>query len=117
LRERVSEIEELAADHPRRSRSPHQLPKNGAASLRRQPELARRLRDAARRERDHRQTGRRSRRDAVHAMDGGPPAAHVVIVHARQVVVDQRVGVHHFDGGREVRGIPRPAGRPIRRQQ
>ena len=28
----------------------------------------------------------------------GLAAAHVVVVHAGQIVVDQRIGVHHFDG-------------------
>ena len=31
---------------------------------------------------------------------GRPPAADVVVVHRRQVVVDQRVGVDHLDGRR-----------------
>ena len=32
---------------------------------------------------------------------GGLPAAELVVVHRRQVVVDQRVGVDHLDGGSE----------------
>ena len=32
-------------------------------------------------------------------VDGGPAAPQVGIVHGRQIVVDEAVAVHHFDGG------------------
>ena len=35
-------------------------------------------------------------------MDRGTTPAQVVVVHCRQVVVDERVGVDQFDGGRAV---------------
>ncbi len=33
------------------------------------------------------------------AVGGGPAPAQIVIVHGRKVVMDQRIGVQHFDGG------------------
>ena len=41
---------------------------------------------------------------------GGPPATQIVVVHRRQIVVDQRIGVDHLDraGGRHGR-LDRPA--------
>ena len=41
------------------------------------------------------------RRLAVDLVDGRPAAPQVVVVHARQVVVDQRVGVDQLQGDRE----------------
>ena len=43
---------------------------------------------------------------------GGPAAPQIVVVHGRQIVVDQRIGVDHFDraGGRHGR-FDRPAAR------
>ena len=52
---------------------------------------------AAREQRVARQHGRRLAVDDVH---GRAPAPRGVVVHARQVVVDQRVGVHELDGDR-----------------
>ena len=42
--------------------------------------------------------GQDRRRLAEHLVAGRPAAAQVVVVHRRQVVVDQRVGVDHLDG-------------------
>jgi hypothetical protein len=35
---------------------------------------------------------------------GRPTAPQIAIVHSRQIVVDQRIGVHHLDGCRDLQG-------------
>ena len=50
--------------------------------------------------------GQNRRRFAELGMAAGPAAAQVVVVHRRQVVVDQRIGVNHFHGaGRRQRPL------------
>ena len=44
------------------------------------------------------------RRLIVGAVCAGAAAAQIVIVHGRQIVVDERVGVQHLDAGRDPRG-------------
>ena len=93
----------------------HQLPHDRAAGRVGQVERARRIeRRSARRAAPSRgrpsvAAGTPNTRCTV-----GRPAAHVVVVHARQVVVHERVGVHDLDGRRERRGVARPAGRLVR---
>ncbi len=36
---------------------------------------------------------------AEHLVVGGAPTAEVIVVHARKVIVDERIGVDAFDGG------------------
>jgi hypothetical protein len=42
---------------------------------------------------------------AVDFVARGPPAAEVIIIHGRQVVVHERVGMAHFDGARGRKGV------------
>ena len=44
------------------------------------------------------------------------PAANVVVVHARQVVVHERIGVHHFDCRSQTAGVARASRGAVRRQ-
>ena len=43
-------------------------------------------------------TGQDRQRFTVSRVAGGNPPPQLVVVHRRQVIVDQRIGVHHFDG-------------------
>ena len=47
-------------------------------------------------------------------MDGGAPATHVVVVHAREIVVHERVGVDDFDRRGECGSVARTARCAIR---
>ena len=55
----------------------------------------------ARRDRHQEEAGPGGGRHIEGAVGGGAAAAEVVVVHARQVVVHQRVGVHRLDRGRD----------------
>ena len=62
----------------------------------------------------------RERRDrfAINLVISRPSATHIVVVHARQVVVNQRVCVNHLDCAREShRGFDLTAYRLARRQR
>ena len=59
------------------------------------------------------EAGARGRRDVERPVDRGPAPAQVVVVHARQIVVDQRVGVHHLDRGGEPAMPSVPAAPPM----
>ena len=61
--------------------------------------------------------GQNRRRFAERLVTGGPAAAHVVVVHGRQVVVDQRIGVHHLDGAGRRQGRRGRAAAAFGRQQ
>ena len=49
----------------------------------------------------------------MNAMDSRPPAPHVVVVHAREVVMDERVRVHDLDCRGERARILRSTGGAI----
>ena len=102
------EVEQLPADHPARPGGAHQVAHDVADGGVVESELASRLGRAQRRERHHREAGRRGGRHAEHPVHRGPPAAHVVVVHAGQVVVHERVGVHDLDRRRQRGGVALP---------
>ena len=35
-------------------------------------------------------------------MTRGPPAAQVVVIQGRQIIMDQRIGMQHFEGGTQI---------------
>jgi len=39
-------------------------------------------------------------------MAGRPAAAQIAVVHRRQIVMDQRIGVHHLDRRGDLQGAP-----------
>ena len=59
---------------------------------------------------EQRIAGEKSRCFIKGFMGGGPTAAKIIVVHAGQVVMHERIGVHTFygDGGRKGRFIPGP---------
>ena len=66
------------------------------------------MRQHARRERHHLKASARSARDIKGAMRRGPAAPQIVVVHAGQVVVHERIGVDQLDGSardRNARGV------------
>ncbi len=63
----------------------------------------------SKRQGQQRVAGQDGGRLAVDLVTRGPAAAQVVVVHRRQIVVNQRIGVDHFHGaGRGQRGLGRP---------
>ena len=101
------EIQHLPADHPARAGCYHELTDDTTrVGGRKMPSRAQ---GDARRQRHHRQASNGRHACVELAMNGGPAAAYVVIVHARQVVVDERVGVYDFDRCRERRCVPSAA--------
>ena len=111
------EIEQLSANHAAAAGRLHEFPYDLRRLKFREPQRQRRVPRLARRQRDHRQTRRRGHRDAIHSMHRGLSAPHVVVIHAREVVVHQRVGMNDFNRRREMMGIPIPTARAIRLQQ
>ena len=111
------EIEELTADHAAGARRAHQHRDDRAADVVRKPKAASRRKTGTRRERDHRDAGRHGDAHAEHAMHGRAPAAHVVVVHARQVVVHERISVHDLYRGGDRARVVGSARRPIRREK
>jgi hypothetical protein len=98
-------IERLAADHAARARGAKQLERDLAAPrgghcLAQGVEPAR---QHARGECHHVVASARRPRHVERAMRRRAAAPQVVVVHAGEIVVHQRVGVHHFHGGRQLR--------------
>jgi hypothetical protein len=105
------EIEHLTADHAARSSSRHELVDNltciGVWNL------ACATRRGPRRKGNHDQTSYRSDPRIELTMHRGASASHIVVVHAREVVMDEGIGMHDLDRGGEHRGIRDTARRPI----
>jgi len=65
-------------------------------------------------QRDHRRSRGSCDRYRESSMGGRSSAAHVVIVHARQVIVDERIGVYDLDSGGDSRCVSLPARSAVR---
>jgi hypothetical protein len=65
---------------------------------------------------NHRDSRGRGRGDVERLVNGRPATPQVIVVHARQVVVDERIRVHHFDGCRQTTGIANATRCPMRRE-
>jgi hypothetical protein len=63
---------------------------------------------------EQRVTGQNGGRLVEGAMAGGLAATKIVIIHRRQVVMNQRIGVQHLDRGRDSRGTGRRHGENMR---
>ena len=94
------QIHRLTADHAARPTGAGERRHHSHARLGAQP---RRLGQGLEGQRLERVAGQDRRRLVEGAMTGRTPATQVVVVHRRQIVVDQRIGVDHLDGaGRAV---------------
>ena len=94
------EVERLPADHAAGPGGAKQLERDPAARLGRERREARIEHPCA--QGDHVIARHHRRRYVEGAVRRGPPAAQVVVVHAGEIVVHQRVGMDDFDRGREV---------------
>ena len=116
-RERLAlrlQVEQLPADHAAGARRASSArARSRRRVVRPSPSARAASAGAARGERHHGEPGRRRRGDAERAVHRRTAAAHVVVVHARQVVVHERVRVHHLDRRRRARARRRC--RPRRR--
>ncbi len=97
------EVQGLAADHPTGPRRAEQLEGNLAPSLLRQPQGVESVREHPSRQGDHLIAGASRAGDIEGPVRRRPAAPQIVVVHAGEVVVDERVGVHDLDGRRELR--------------
>jgi hypothetical protein len=93
------EIEDLAAHHAGGAGAPAQFADCGRARTVVEPQARRGGREDAAGMGDERKAGRHGRLRAEDAVGSGTAPTEVVVVHAGQVVVDQRVRVHELDGG------------------
>ncbi len=90
------EVEHLAARHPPRARRARQLQHQVGTHPR--IVVSRRVRENLERQRVQAIPGEDGIRLAERLVEGRLAAPKVGIVHARQVVVDQRIGMNQFDG-------------------
>ena len=111
---RRSQIDRLSADHAcRPGRDRQQL--HGAKPARRVGRVRVRREHARGRTRDHGKrfgeqaiAGKNRESVAVHDVGGRPATAQFVVVHRRQIVMNQRIGMNHLHGdGRGQRKIAR----------
>ena len=105
------EVEPLPAHHALDPAGLEQLRRHPAQDRGRQAELVRGLREHPGGHRHEQEADPGGGRHVERAVGGRAAAAEVVVVHARQVVVDERVGVHGLDR----RGHAGDAGRVGRR--
>src|SRR5881394_484976 len=107
-------IEQLSADHAAGAGCTHELRDELRADGGWQSERAPRVEGDGRREWNHGNAGGHRDADAERAMHRRPAAAHVVVIHARQIVVDERIRMDDLDGRGETARVVRAARRTIR---
>jgi hypothetical protein len=91
------EVEQLASDHSSGACGLHQYLNYRTAGTPGQPKRDRRLVRGSRRQWNHDCTCSSSSRNGECAMRGKPAAAHVVVIHAWQVIVNEGVRVNDLD--------------------
>ena len=110
------EVEQLPADHPTSAGRRHELSNDLPGERRTVAKFHRGVVRAPRGQRHHGNPSRGGRGNIERAMYRRSPAANVVVVHARQVVVHERIGVHHFDCRSQTAGVARASRGAVRRQ-
>jgi hypothetical protein len=108
-------IEELTANHAASTRCAHQLGHDATRLA--NTKLASCSRRDSHRQGDHRETGNSRSASTIHLVHRRAASAHVVVVHAREIVVHQGVRVHDLDGRREWRRVADATGGVIGREQ
>ena len=102
------QVDRLAAGHPVRAGGARERAGERRAHAR--VRMPRGRRDRLESERQQRIADQDRRRLVEGDVAGGLAAPEIVVVHRRQVVVDEGVGVHHLDGGG---GVDRPRARHV----
>jgi hypothetical protein len=112
------QVEPLPTHHAFDTASLEQLTRHLTEGLPGQRQLLSRSREDACSYRNEQVAHECGRCDVKGAMGSGTAAAEIIIVHARQIVVDQGVGVHRLDRGRNSSyGVRLATSRPVRCQQ
>ncbi len=111
------EVEQLATDHPSAARCSHEVAHDTCHLLVRQSERPGRVRCTAGGKWNHRETRCRGNRNTIDAVHRRATAPHIVVVHAWQVVMHERVRMYYLDRSREFTRVALPTAGPVRLEQ
>src|SRR2546426_6057811 len=112
----AGKIAQLSTDHSASAAGVEKRFKNQLATLPRQSQRTRRLAHAPRRQRNHGDTPQYCDPRAVNLVHCRPAPTHVIVIHARQIIVHQRVRVNHFGSAGEERSVFATASRLVGKQ-